>query len=217
VPRVDRKHDPSFMAKLGHVVGRRLVPLLPGWVTPNQVTIAGCCCMLAAGLAFYLASFNRLWLLAGVLGVVLQWVADHLDGDLARLRGLGSERGFFLDLYLDMVGIVGLFYGLALASYTSFLFIVTYLTLVLLRGLLLVHWIMLRYRFEIPMFGLSDAPLLVTPLAALTWLHPGPVVTLGSLGLGWWDLASIPLSIHLVFSLVTSFAGLVRELDSAKR
>lgn len=78
-----------------------------------------------AGLAFFLAGFNPIWFLVAELAVVVHWLADHLDGHLARARGLTSDRGLFLDMYLDMVSVTFLFYGIASASYASFQIFIT--------------------------------------------------------------------------------------------
>src|SRR5262249_12442127 len=110
---VNVKSSPSPMAALGRRLARRLVPWVPQGVTPNQLTVLGLGCLVLAGLAFYLGSFERRWMLVGVAGVYVQWLSDHLDGTLARQRGLVSERGFFLDLFLDAVGLACLLLGLA--------------------------------------------------------------------------------------------------------
>ena len=135
MPQLEYRYDPSPMAKLGYAVARRIEPLLPDWVTPNQVTVIGCGGMAVAGLAFYLAGFNRSWFVAAELAVIVHWLADHLDGYLARARGLTSDRGLFLDMYLDMASVIFLLYGIGSAPYASFQIMTTYLIVVLMRGL----------------------------------------------------------------------------------
>lgn len=217
VPALLYRHDPSPMARLGYAVARRIEPRLPAWVTPNQVTVIGCCGMTVAGLAFYLAGFDPRWFVVAELGVVVHWLADHLDGHLARARGLTSDRGLFLDMYLDMVSVIFLFYGIASASYATFQVFITYLIVVLLRGLVLAHWVHFKQREVLPLFGLADAPILAGICAALTWYYPGAVLIVGGLGLGWFDLAAIPLASLLLFDVVTQFVELVRVLDPPRK
>lgn len=217
VPALLYRHDPSPMAKLGYAVARRIEPLLPIWVTPNWITVTGCCGMAIAGLAFYLAGLSPSWFLVAELGVIVHWIADHLDGHLARTRGLTSDRGLFLDMYLDMVSVICLFYGIASASYSTFQFMMTYLIVVLLRGLVLAHWVHFKQREVLPLFGLADAPVLAGVCAALTWYDPGPVVIVGGLSLGWFDLAAIPLATILLGDVVTQFFALVRALDPPRK
>jgi phosphatidylglycerophosphate synthase len=213
VPALLFRHDPSPMATLGYAVARRIEPRLPASVTPNKVTIVGCGGMAVAGLAFYLAGFHPAWFVIAELGVILHWLADHLDGHLARTRRLTSDRGLFLDMYLDMVSVICLMYGIASASYSHFPFFMTYLIVALMRGLVLAHWVHLKQREVLPLFGLADAPVLAGICAALTWYHPGAVLTIGQLGLGWFDLASIPLASLLLYDDVVQFFTLVRALD----
>ena len=213
VPALLYRHDPSPMARLGYAVARRIEPRLPVWVTPNQITVIGCGGMAIAGLAFFLAGLHPSWFLVAELGVIVHWLADHLDGHLARTRGLTSDRGLFLDMYLDMVSVICLFYGIASAPYSNFQIFITYLLVALMRGLVLAHWVHFRQREVLPLFGLADAPLLAGICAALTWYHPGSVLIVGDLGLGWFDLAAIPLAILLLGDVVTQFFALVQALD----
>jgi|SRR5581483_2169417 len=213
VPALLYRHDPSPMARLGYAVARRIEPRLPRWVTPNQITVVGCGGMSIAGLAFYLAGIHPFWFLVAELGVIVHWLADHLDGHLARTRGLTSDRGLFLDMYLDMVSVICLFYGIASASYSTFQIFMTYLIVALLRGLVLAHWVHFKQREVLPLFGLADAPVLAGICAALTWYHPGAVLIVGGLGLGWFDLAAIPLATLLLGDVVTQFFALVQALD----
>lgn len=215
--RLEVKSDPSPMTWLGHLLARRLVPHLPDWVTPNQLTLVGLGCMATAGLAFYLGSFDRRWMLLGVAGVFAQWFADHLDGDLARMRGLASERGFFLDLFLDAVGVACLLVGLAFAHYTAFVPVALYLVVGQLRVMLLLHWIMLRRSFRIPWPGPSDAPMLVSILTALTFAYDGPLLSVTGRGLGWWDLTALLLTLVLLVEGVGSAVRLARQLEPARR
>lgn len=86
------------------VVDPLLRPLLPFVVrrpamTPNRITLAGGALSIGAGCAFLLHAY--------VLGAFLfefHFFLDCLDGKVARLRGIGSERGAFLDLAVDFVG-----------------------------------------------------------------------------------------------------------------
>ncbi|MGH8581470.1 MAG: CDP-alcohol phosphatidyltransferase family protein [Gammaproteobacteria bacterium] len=77
-------------------------------VTPDQVTIAGCCVSLAAALA----------LLAGhpVTAGLLYWAGgslDMVDGALARHSGRDNAFGAFFDSLLDRVGEAGMLAALA--------------------------------------------------------------------------------------------------------
>jgi hypothetical protein len=120
-------------------------------------------------------------------------------------------------MYLDMVSIICLMYGIAAASYSYFPIFITYLIVALMRGLVLAHWVHFRQREVLPLFGLADAPLLAGLGAALTWYIPGPLLTIGTVGLGWFDLIGIPLATILFVDVATQFLTLVKVLDPPRK
>lgn len=68
------------------------------WVTPMRVTVVGAGFGVAA-----VGSFGTGHLLLGAILFELRFFADCLDGKLARVKGLTSPRGAFLDLTMDVV------------------------------------------------------------------------------------------------------------------
>jgi len=67
------------------------------WITPNGITwasfiVAGILAPIAISFGFYMISALVIW-----VGDLL----DHLDGDLARIRGCASKEGEILDAVLD--------------------------------------------------------------------------------------------------------------------
>ncbi len=93
---------------------------LPPWLNSDHLTLLGFVAVLAAGMAYWAASWNRqaLWLVVIALGV--NWFGDSLDGTLARVRNQQRPRyGFYVDHLLDMVGTFFLLGGLALSGYMS--------------------------------------------------------------------------------------------------
>ncbi len=69
-------------------------------VTPNQVTFLSFAVALAA--AGLLLAWPGWWgLLAGALALQASYVLDCVDGQLARLRGIGSPVGHLLDFLMD--------------------------------------------------------------------------------------------------------------------
>src|SRR5712692_3632096 len=78
---------------------------LPPWVHSDHLTLLGFAAMLLTGLAYWLASRNRLALLVVVLGLAVNWCGDSLDGTLASVRHRERPRyGFYVDHVLDLVG-----------------------------------------------------------------------------------------------------------------
>lgn len=100
--RANKRVKPLF----GWLVYRRLslpiaVLLSRTRVTPNQVTAAAL--GLGAGGAVALASGTYRWGLVGALLANLGMVADGIDGELARAKGVASKSGYVLDTFCDRV------------------------------------------------------------------------------------------------------------------
>jgi phosphatidylglycerophosphate synthase len=78
---------------------------LPGWVTPDRLTLVGLLggAVVLVGYALSNLSLGFLWL--AILGYGLHWFGDSLDGSLARFRGIERKRyGYFVDHSADALG-----------------------------------------------------------------------------------------------------------------
>jgi phosphatidylglycerophosphate synthase len=80
-----------------------LVRRLPQGVVPDHLTALGVfgACLTATGYVLSCRSLTWLWLAS--LGLVVNWLGDSLDGNLARLRHIERPRyGFFIDHTTDL-------------------------------------------------------------------------------------------------------------------
>ena len=92
----------------------------PRWLNSDHLTVLGLLALLAAGLAYWNARWNRWALLAVVLCLALNWAGDSLDGTLARARNKQRPRyGFYVDHIIDAFGILFIICGLALSGYMT--------------------------------------------------------------------------------------------------
>lgn len=81
---------------------------LPGWVTPDQLTVLALFAAVAVFVGYAASAFGRDWLWLSVAGYVVHWFGDSLDGSLARFRSIERPRyGYFVDHSADALG--GLF------------------------------------------------------------------------------------------------------------
>ncbi|HET7875868.1 MAG TPA: CDP-alcohol phosphatidyltransferase family protein [Methylomirabilota bacterium] len=88
----------------------RLLLRLP--VSPNMVTLAGLAMGLIAAREFWHATPRSA--LAGIVAYFLSSVADHADGQLARLTGRATALGRWLDIFADTV--IQILIALAMAA-----------------------------------------------------------------------------------------------------
>lgn len=100
-------------ARIIHPLSGRIADLLvPTFVTPNQVSVAGAVLIASAGFAYGLS----LWPWSVALGLFLHisWnVMDGVDGDLARRTGRASPFGEIVDGLCDYGGHIVLYVTLA--------------------------------------------------------------------------------------------------------
>jgi archaetidylinositol phosphate synthase len=98
-----------------------LAPRLPRWVTPDFLTFVG---VVGAVVTFLGYAFSRshpslLWL--AILGLMINWFGDSLDGTLARYRKIERPRyGYFLDNAIDCVAALLLALGIGISGYVRF-------------------------------------------------------------------------------------------------
>jgi phosphatidylglycerophosphate synthase len=82
----------------------RMAAALPGWVTPDHLTLLGIIAALLIGAGYLLTHLSMYWILLVNAALVLHWYADSLDGTLARVRKIERERyGYFVDHICDAV------------------------------------------------------------------------------------------------------------------
>ena len=91
----------------------------PASVTPNALTLLG---VVGAAMALVgLAGAHQvasLWL--AIVGIVINWFGDSMDGSLARFRQLERPKfGFFIDHISDALSVALICVGIALSPYAN--------------------------------------------------------------------------------------------------
>lgn len=95
-----------------------ICPRLPGWTTPDQLTLLALfgAVLVFAGYAASSLDANWLWLSVG--GYLLHWFGDSLDGSLARFRAIERPRyGYFIDHSADVFGALLIVGGLGVSPF----------------------------------------------------------------------------------------------------
>jgi archaetidylinositol phosphate synthase len=110
----------SILAKVEKKTLIWLAQRMPAWVNSDHLTLLGFLAMLAAGLCYWAARYDRRALLGVIAALAVNWFGDSLDGTLARVRNrLRPRYGFYVDHITDAIGTFFLMGGLALCSYMS--------------------------------------------------------------------------------------------------
>jgi phosphatidylglycerophosphate synthase len=151
-----------------------LAERIPASINSDHLTLLGFAAQLLTGLSYALARLDRLWLIAAVGFLALNWFGDSLDGTLARVRNQQRPRyGFYVDHMLDSVGSVALMCGLAFSGYMSPAIAITLLVLFLLLSIqsYLATYTLGEFRMSFWSFGPTELRILLAAgnLALFRW------------------------------------------------
>lgn len=85
-----------------------LVQRIPLWVSSNMLTAVGLFGNVIVYLSFVMATYiHKNYLLLGIIGFVISWFGDSLDGRVAYYRNRPRKwYGFALDISIDWVSII---------------------------------------------------------------------------------------------------------------
>jgi archaetidylinositol phosphate synthase len=175
--RTEFRHATRIQSLLAAHEKRLLIWLaerIPAWINSDHLTLLGFAAQLLTGVSYALAQFDRLWLLASIGFIALNWFGDSLDGTLARVRNQPRPRyGFYVDHILDSIGTVALMGGLALSGYMSPAIAITLLVLFLLLSIqsYLATYTLGEFRMSFWSFGPTELRILLVAgnLALFRW------------------------------------------------
>ena len=190
VPSILERGFDAFVAKW-------VAPQVPQGITPNQITVVGFGFGILAAVGLFFLDLNRAWVWVVVVSLLLNTLADSVDGAVARQRGMKSERGFFLDHLLDQVTFTAWFMGVGLSNYALFPLAVMGAIVSNFHLILDLYWIHLRQRFPLPRIGPIEIRLTAMVLAIFTAAWPDPLTAIGGVSFGWFDMVNavaVPLS-----------------------
>ncbi len=147
----------------------RMAHRLPGWMTPDTLTVIGLVGAGLIGAGYLLTAYGLGWLWLSSFGFVLHWWGDSLDGTLARVRDIRRERyGFYVDHQSDAVSSVVIFLCLGLSPLmplaTALFLLVGYLLLMILVNLVTIA----RDVFKISFGGVGPTEARVLMIAGNT-------------------------------------------------
>lgn len=110
----------SFLARAEKPALHWLAARMPRWVNSDHLTALGVISLIGAGTTYWLARWDRLWLLGAIVFLALNWFGDSLDGTLARFRNRQRPRyGFYVDHVVDAIGTFFLLGGMAMSGIMS--------------------------------------------------------------------------------------------------
>jgi len=88
-------------------------------MNPNTITLISLLISFLAALSYYLTWYSSYLLFLSFLFILLASMMDAIDGKVARMRGISSPRGDFLDHLIDRYADMLIIIGIALSPYSS--------------------------------------------------------------------------------------------------
>jgi phosphatidylglycerophosphate synthase len=191
-----------------------LVQKVPVWISSDGLTAIGFFGNLMVAASFVLGAYlNHYWLLLSLLGFVINWLGDSLDGRLAYYRNRPRKwYGFSLDVTVDWVGtiLIGtgfIIYAPGVWKFAGFFFVVLYGWEMITAQLR--YKIGGQYSIDSGIFGPTEVRLLIGSIIILEVFIPGSIQY----------LATIACIFLLISNLVESrkLLKLADEQDKADR
>jgi phosphatidylglycerophosphate synthase len=210
------RHQESLLAPLEKKALIGIAHRLPWWVHSDHLTLLGLMGMVLAGVCYFYSRSHPLWLVGAVVGLVLNWFGDSLDGTLARVRNRQRPRyGFYVDHVIDAFGALFLISGLGLSGYMSgtiaLILIITYFLLSI--ELYLATYTIGVFRLSFGIWGPTELRIVVA--FGTLYLFKTPVVNIGSGQYRLCDVAGIvtivSLGLFTIYSVIQNTMRLYRE------
>jgi phosphatidylglycerophosphate synthase len=188
---------------------------LPSWVLPDHLTLLGLIAATGIAAAYLFTNRDPRWLWGVNVGLVLHWLADSLDGTLARVRRIERPRyGFYLDHVCDAYSTFAIGLGLGLSPYmllaVSLAIVVAYLVLSI--NVYLETYIFGKFRYGYGVVGPTEARILVIVLNVVALTAEGLPFNLFGIGMTVFDIVGVAASLGMTAMLAVRVGRNLREL-----
>ena len=157
-----------------------LVQHIPSWISSNMLTAIGFIGSIIVSASFILAAYlNKNFLLFGILGFIISWFGDSLDGRLAYYRNKPRKfYGFVLDITIDWISIILIGYGYIVYSegiweLFGYIFTVMYgweMIIALMR-----YKIIGKYSIDSGILGPTEARIIISSMMVFEVILPGSI------------------------------------------
>jgi phosphatidylglycerophosphate synthase len=191
---------------------------MPRWVNSDHLTALGLLSLFGAGATYWLARWDRLWLLGAIVFLALNWFGDSLDGTLARFRSRQRPRyGFYVDHVVDAIGTFFLLGGMALSGIMS---APVAIGLLIVYLLLMIEVCLATYTigvFQISFFKMSPTELRIALSIGNLFALADPVGHLFGREFLLFDVGGVVGMVGMSFILIVSMVRNTRKLYVQER
>ena len=157
------------------------VQCIPSWIKSDMLTFIGFMGSLIVMLSFILATYvNKDYLLLGILGFMINWFGDSLDGRLAYFRNQPRKwYGFSLDLTVDWLTTIII--GCGYMIYTDGNWKILGFGFVVLYGWAIITTLLRykatgKYTIDTGLFGPTEVRIIVSAILVVEVLLKGSIM-----------------------------------------
>jgi hypothetical protein len=161
-----------------------LVKQVPDFITPDILTTIGLLGSLITLASFLMASYMQVdYLLLGILGLIVNWLGDSLDGRIAYFRNIARKwYGFSLDIIMDWISTVLIGFGYIVYTkdeyeLIGFIFVVLYGWAMIISQLR--YKITDEYTIDAGLFGPTEVRVLIAFILILEVIFTGSILYCG--------------------------------------
>lgn len=211
----EQRTNTGWLAPLERPTLAAIVPRLPAWFTPDILTGIGFAGSLVMFGAYALSGNNPFWLWVASLGLIVNWLGDSLDGNLARYRKIERPRyGYFLDQAIDLIMQFLLAAGIALSGYIrgDLIFIALSIFLMLSVLTLLRQNISGVFQLSYGGVGYTELRAMLIVLNALMYFFPPRPLNFLSLEMSYPDWILLTWCLVAMTTFLTSMISDLRRL-----
>ncbi|MEM2369152.1 MAG: CDP-alcohol phosphatidyltransferase family protein [Candidatus Pacearchaeota archaeon] len=116
IKKADKKREGGIFYKTERKIIERWVSRLPGFLTPDRLTLISVVSAILVGISYYLTNFSKWWLIGSCIFLFLNWFGDSFDGEVARYRRIQRPRyGYYVDHFSDAFAVTAMLFGLGLS------------------------------------------------------------------------------------------------------
>jgi len=164
-----------------------LCGIMPRWVSSDLLTFIGFLGSIIVSVGLYFGKTDPYYLIISIMGFIVQWFGDSLDGRLAYYRKTPRKwYGWALDITVDWISIgiigAGFYYFFDTFPYVAFLFVFTYGWSMI--NSLLRYKITKSYQIDSNYFGPTELRIIICLYIILEIFVPGALWYFGVAGSG---------------------------------
>jgi archaetidylinositol phosphate synthase len=198
----------------------KMAAALPQWVLPDHLTLLGIGAAGVVAAGYVLSHLSGWWLGLCLLGLVVHWAADSLDGTLARVRKIERERyGYYVDRTADAIStvLIGVGFGLSPHLHLSVAMMMTIGYLLLQLYAEICAYTSKRFPLSFGKIGPTEARIVLGLFTVGLFFHTPHNVMIGPFALTYVDMVVLVATTGLLSTFLTSSLKEAKYLDRLDR